>query len=372
MSLYYEQTHKPSLGLKLLTKFSLPSLASSHSNLSSPVTPSYPSHPYSASFSARAHAHPYGVCPDDRSITPEEDPFRRDEIASIMLATPRLTDSSPRSGSLYDDCEAYEQSSASCSAPILSSRWSSDSDSLPSPKHAPAGRPLPASSLSRNVLRTSPSQGHSTSLTFPLPPSAQKSHSLPGVTVRVTTPNPGPPPAYPLPPTPPPFGPLPRLPPAGTFATSRVRSSGRVPKESSRRRLRRDSTKLISKSTSTGQIQRRRSQLRMDKSSPPLAPRSIPASSRLEEHLLDSPQRTYEKLAPRRRDRPSSPFPFPLLATRARQDPTGRLEALRAATRFADPWKDSIICQFDQSADAFPDSEVEPDRDFDVSYNVVH
>ncbi|KAI0248080.1 hypothetical protein BJV78DRAFT_1239805 [Lactifluus subvellereus] len=362
------RTHRPSLGLKLLTKFTSPKLASPHSSLLtdlSPITPSYPSHPYPTAFPGCGRTHPYGVFPEDRSITPEQDPFRKDEVSPTLLAIPRLPNSSPRSGSLYDDSHATKQISTSRSVPALSSRWSFDTESLPSsPVHAPVGRPHPAPSPGRNVLPASPFLGPSTSLTFPLPPSVPESLPLPGVTVRVITPTPGPPPAYPPPPTPPPFGPLPCPPPAGEVVASRTRPSGRLPKESSRR-SRRDSTKLIPRSTPTGQVQRRRSRLRVDKSSPPFAPRPMPAPPCLEERSLDSAQWTHEKRAPRRRDRPSSPFPLPLLPIRARQDPTGRLEALKAAARFADPWKDSIFHQFDQSADAIPDSEVEPDRDFD-------
>ena len=374
--LFYKQPYRPSLlGLKLLTKFTSPKLTSPLSSPltdPSPTTPSYPSHLYSTAFSSCGHTHPYGVSPEDRSITPEQDPFRKDEILPTLFAPPRLPNPSPRSGSLDYDTDATKQVPASRSVPILS-RWSSDTESLPSsPMHAPGGRPHPAPSQGRTVHPASPFLGPSTSLTFPLPPSSPKSLPLPGVTIRVTTPTPGPPPAYPPPPTPPPFGPLPCPPPADGIVASPMRPSGRLPKESFARRSRRDSTKLIPRSTPIGQVQRRRSHLRVDKSSPPFAPRPMPGSPRIEERSLDSAQWTHEKRAPRRRDRPSSPFPLPLLATRARQDPTGRLEALKAAARFTDPWKDSNFHQFDQSADAIPDSEVEPDRDFDVSCNVVH
>jgi hypothetical protein len=39
------------------------------------------------------------------------------------------------------------------------------------------------------------------------------------------------------------------------------------------------------------------------------------------------------------------------------------------ATRFTCPRENSA---FDQGADAIPDSETEPDRDFDVSHNDMH
>ena len=62
--------------------------------------------------------------------------------------------------------------------------------------------------------------------------------------------------------------------------------------------------------------------------------------------------------------------PFPLLpAGRSEQVTAGRLEASKATARFACPRENSA---FDQSADAIPDSETEPDRDFDVSYSDVH
>jgi len=48
------------------------------------------------------------------------------------------------------------------------------------------------------------------------------------------------------------------------------------------------------------------------------------------------------------------------------QDTTGRLEASKAVTRYSGPCNDSA---FDQRADAIPDSEVEPDLEFDVSHN---
>lgn len=80
----------------------------------------------------------------------------------------------------------------------------------------------------------------------------------------------------------------------------------------------------------------------------------------------DVVKRTYQKSVARRRDRPVSPFPLLFPAGRIEQVTTRDLDAPKVATRFAGPREDSA---FDQSADAIPDSETEPDRDFDVSYN---
>ena len=82
----------------------------------------------------------------------------------------------------------------------------------------------------------------------------------------------------------------------------------------------------------------------------------------------DVVKRAYQKSVSRRRDRPVSPFPLLFPAGRIEQVTTRESEASKAATRFAGPREDSA---FDQSADAIPDSETEPDRDFDVSYNRI-
>ena len=179
------------------------------------------------------------------------------------------------------------------------------------------------------------------SLTFPLPPSSQKSASLPGVTVRVTTPT------YPPPRTPPPSGPLPCPP---SVDTSRARPSARIQKGLPRRRSAADFGKLAP----TGHTQRGRSPLQMDHPLDPFLSRNKLAQPLKERS--DVAKRTQQKPA-RRRDRPVTPFP--LLHPVGRSEP----EASNKANRF------TCNPAFDQGADAIPDSEIEPDRDFDVSYN---
>ena len=219
---------------------------------------------------------------------------------------------------------------------MFSSRWSFDSDSSPSShNHTPVtgGAPSPSHVPAMSLQSTTRSPLSPLSLTFPLPPSSQKSVSLPGVTVRVTTPT------YPPPRTPPPSGPLPCPPPADT---SRARPSTRIQRGVPRRR---SGTNL----TPTGQTQRGRSPLQTDQ----------PLDPFLSRNKLTQPsvaKRTQQKSATRRRDRPVTPFPL--------LDPVGRSEseASNMATRFAEN------SAFDQGADAIPDSDTEPDRNFDVSY----
>lgn len=361
-----KQASKSSLKLRLRTKLSLPKLASPRSNLSSPssdpspVTPSYHSHPYSAAFADSEHAHPCRASLGDRSITPDEDPFRKDEIAPYFLANSRLPRSSPRSGSLDSDSETDKHVPGSRNLQTFSNRWSFDSDSSPSShNHTPVtgGRPDFAPSPSQYEHRVSamPLQNASRSplsplsLTFPLPPSSQKSAPLPGVTVRVTTPT------YPPLRAPPPSGPLPCPPPADS---SRPRPSTRMQKGVPRRRSGTDLGKL----TPTGHTQRGRSPLQMDHPLDPFLSRNKLIQPPLKERS-DVAKRAQQKSAPRGRDRPVTPFPLLF--------PVGRSEreASNMATRFTCPREDSA---FDQGADAIPDSETEPDQDFDVSLNDMH
>lgn len=340
-------------------------MASPRSNLSSPssdpspVTPSYHSHPYSAAFAYSEHTHPCRASLGDRSITPDEDPFRKDEIAPYFLANSRLPRSSPRSGSLDSDSETDKHILGSRNLQMFSSRWSFDSDSSPSShNHTPVtgGRPgfAPSPSQYEHRISAMPLQNTSRSplsplsLTFPLPPSSQKSASLPGVTVRVTTPT------YPPPRAPPPSGPLPCPPPADT---SRARPSARIQKGVPRRRSGTDLGKL----TPTGHTQRGRSPLQMDHPLDPFLSRNKLIQPPLKERS-DVAKRTQQKSAPRRRDRPVTPFP---LLPLGRSEP----EASNMATCFTCPRENSA---FDQGADAIPDSETEPDQDFDVSLNDMH
>ena len=352
----FKQASKSSLRLRLRTKLSLPKLASPRSNPTSPssgpspVTPSYHSHPYSAVFVGFEHTHPCRPSLGDRSITPDEDPFRKDEMVPRLLAGPRHSDSGTDKHILGSR---------------TSSRWSFDSDSCPSSHNhtsVTSGRPAFAPIPSPNEHRASsmPLQSPSRSplsLTFPLPPSGQKSVPLPGVTVRVSASTPCPPPTYLPPRVPPPSGPLPCPPPADT---SRTRPLARRQKSVPGRRSRTEYGNLAP----TGHVQQEWSPLQMGQPVGQFLPQSKLAHLPLKERS-DVTKGTQQKSSPRRRDRPVTPFPLILPAGQIEQATTGRPEASKAATCFADPHGDRA---FDRSADAIPDSETEPDRDFDVSY----
>ena len=255
------------------------------------------------------------------------------------------------------------------SMPVLPSGWSSDLDS-PSPSanaltesggtRSPSG-PSQSSRIPPSQRPMSP-----LSLTFPLPPSPQDSVSVPVLTVKVTTPALGPPPAYPPPLSPPPLEPLPCPPPVGLDNTSPLEPSEACQKGgSSRMRSGRDSTKPVQKLTPAGQARRRHLYLRADRSPSSFTNQYRAASSRVEDRDF---QRIPGKRT-RRKDRPLTPFPLPLVAGQVIHDPTGRLQALKAAPRFTSSRTDPAI---DQTAEAMPDSEVEPDLDFIVSYDPVH
>ena len=356
----YQQSSKSSLKLKLRTKFSLPKMTSPRSHHSSstepsPVTPSYHPHPYSTVFADFDDTQQCHASTDDRSITPEEDPFRKDEMSHTFTSNRRLPGSSPRCSFLDGDSETDKESH---SFPMPPSRWSSDSESPPSSlNHTPVtgGRSGPSACAS-TASAQSPNKSP-LSLTFPLPP-AQKGVPIPGVTVRVAAPTLGPPPAYPPPISPPPSSPLPYAPPTGTTISSRSRPSAGQQADIARRGSRRDSEKLMTQSrpTQAVQPQRRRSYLQMDR------PPAEPTPQTLEERS-DAAMQTQRKAPTRRRDRPVTPFPL-LHAGQVRQDLTGRLEASKAIKGFTRLCQDST---FDQSVDVVPDSEVEPDRNFDVS-----
>ena len=357
--LIYQQSSKSSLKLRLRTKFSLPKMTSPRSHHSSPstepspVTPSNHSHPYSTGFADPDDAQQCHALPQDRSITPQEDPFRKDEMSHTFASNPRLPGSSPQCSFLDGDSETDKDSH---SFPMPSSRWSSDSESPPSSlNHTPATGGRLAPSVCASTAPASPCKSP-LSLTFPLPP-AQKGVPLPGVTVRAAAPTLGPPPI-----SPPPSSPLPHAPPVNTAITSRSRPSEGEQTDVVRRGSRRDSEKMAkARPTQTGQPQRRRSYLQMDKPPAELTPQAP-------ERRSDVAMRTQRKAPARRRDRPVTPFPL-LHAGQVRQDLTGRLEASKAVTGFTRPCPDST---FDQSVDVLPDSEAEPDRDFDVSRSDEH
>lgn len=259
------------------------------------------------------------------------------------------------------------------SLPVLPSGWSSDLDS-PSPSadaltegggsHSPFG---PSQTTPRTPLPSPQGPTSPLSLTFPLPPSPQDSDSVPVLTVQVTTPAPGPPPPYPPPLSPPPSEPLPSPPPVGMDNPSLPEPSEASQEgESSRRRSERDSSKPVQKLTPSGQARRRHSHSRADRSPSSFTNQYRIASSRVEDRNF---QRIPGKRSPRRKDRPLTPFPLPLVAGQVVHDPTGRLQALKAAPCFTFSQTDPAI---DHSAEAMPDSEVEPDLDFTVSYDPVH
>ncbi|KAI9436129.1 hypothetical protein BJY52DRAFT_1387361 [Lactarius psammicola] len=298
----------------------------------------------------------------------QDDPFRKDEVAPAPLGFSRFPDSSPRSASKKTHKESRKHLTGSRSLPVLPSGWSSNPDS-PAPSahalteigvsHSPSG---PSQSTSRTL---SPSQRHNVSplsLTFPLPPSSQDSVPVPVLTVQATPPAPSPPPAYPPPLSPPPSEPLPCLPPVGLDNASPSEPSEGPQKEKSSRRVSgRDSSKPVQKSTPAGQALRRHSHARADRSPSSFTNQYRIASSHAEDRDF---RRTKEKRTPRKKDRPLTPFPLPLLAGQVKHDPTGRLQALEAAPCLTSSQTDPAI---DQTADAMPDSEVEPDLDFNSS-----
>ncbi|KAH9964618.1 hypothetical protein BC827DRAFT_1154065 [Russula dissimulans] len=368
------ETSKAPLRLKLRKKLSLPKIASrSHhsppSSGPSQVTPSHYSRTYSAFPADFEHSLPCCEFFGDRSITPEEDPFRKDEVSPHLLSKSRLPSSS-RSGSFDSDSETDHQIPGSHTLPALSSRWSSGSDSpSSSPSHARGHRGRGPSPTQR-VSRVSPSllQGPSRSplsVTFPLPPSAQESVPLPGVTERVTTSNPAPPLAYPPPPNPPPSGPLPCPPPVDAVISSLPLSSPRLQEDVSEKHPREDFGEFIPKPKSAlaTKTQRRRPYLNMDKPRPSISfpPRNIPAKSPLDERS-DAAKSKQQKSGTRRRGRPLTPYPLLFPTGRMGQDTMRRLEASKAVTRYSGPCNNSA---FDQSADVIPDSKVEPDLEFD-------
>ncbi|KAI9432606.1 hypothetical protein H4582DRAFT_2192276 [Lactarius indigo] len=197
------------------------------------------------------------------------------------------------------------------------------------------------------------------SLTFPLPPSPQDSVSFTVPTVQVTPPAPSPPPAYPPPLSPPPFEPLPCPPPLGVGDASLLEPlEGLHKEESSKSRSGRDASKPVQKSTSARQLN---SHARADRSPSSFTDQYRAASSRAEDRDF---RRTPGKRIPRRKNRPLTPFPLPLLAGQVKHDPTGRLQALEAAPCLTSSQADPAI---DQTAEAMTDSEVEPDLDFNSS-----
>ena len=211
--------------------------------------------------------HPYAVQPSrDRSFTPEDDPFRKDEVAPALLAFSDFLDSSPKSASIQTNSESHKHLMSSRSLPVLSRGWTSDLDSPftsaqalreSGGSHSPSGP-----SQSPSCIAVPPSQRHMSplSLSFPLPPSPQDSVSVPTLTVQVTTPAPCPPPAYPPPLSPPPSEPLPCPPPIGVDNPPSPEPLERSQKgRSSKRCSGRDSSKLVQKSTPTGQGRRRQS-----------------------------------------------------------------------------------------------------------------
>ncbi|KAH9005845.1 hypothetical protein EDB86DRAFT_1143159 [Lactarius hatsudake] len=195
------------------------------------------------------------------------------------------------------------------------------------------------------------------SLTFPLPPSPQDSVPFAVPTVQVTPPAPSPPPAYPPPLSPPPLEPLPCPPPVGVGDASPPEPLQGPFKEGSscRRRSGRDLSKPVQKSTPARRLH---SHARADRSPSSFTDQYRAASSRAEDHDF---RWAPERRIPRKKNRPLTPFPLPLLAGQVKHDRTGRLRALEAASCLTSPQTDPAI---DQTAEAMTDSEVEPDLDF--------
>ncbi|KAH9177115.1 hypothetical protein EDB89DRAFT_1938232 [Lactarius sanguifluus] len=352
---------------RLRTKISLTKLVSPNSQPSSSTNTSQALAPSSFSYhpySDNGHAHPYAAQPpEDRSFTPEDDPFRKDEVAPAPLASSRFPDSSPGSTSIQTHGDSRKHLTGSRSLPVLPSVRSSGPDS-PSPSaralresgdsHSPSG---PSQGTSCTIP---PSQRHNMSplsLTFPLPPSPQDSVPFTVPTVQVTPPARSPPPAYPPPLSPPPLEPLPCPPPVGLSDASPPEPLEGPFKEGSscRRCSGRDLSKPVQKSTP---VRRLHSHARADRSPSSFTDQYRAASSRAEDRDF---RWTPEMRIPRKKNRPLTPFPLPLLAGQVKHDRTGRLRALEAASCLTSPQADPAI---DQTAEAMTDSEVEPDLDF--------
>ena len=357
---------KVSPGFRLRTKISLTKLVSSNSQPSSSTKASlapssFSYHPESTTISSDdGPARPSAAQPPkDRSFTPEDDPFRKDEVAPALSVCSRFPDSSRKSASIQT-----KHLTNSRSLPVLPSGRSADVDS-PSPStHTPTeneGSPsqfAPSQSIPRTLAPPSQRPMFPLSLSFPLPPSPQASVSVPVLTLQVTAPAPCPPPAHPPPMSPPPFEPLPCPPPPEPEGSQKGRST--------KRRSGRDSSKPVPKSTPAGQARRRRSHSPANISPSSFATQYMIASSRAEDRDF---QRTLGKRAFRKKDRPLTPFPTPLFAGQVRHDPTGRLQALKAAPCLTPSQADPVN---HETAEAMSDSEVEPDLDFNVSYDPMH
>ncbi|KAH9060714.1 hypothetical protein EDB87DRAFT_1613491 [Lactarius vividus] len=353
---------------RLRTKISLTKLVSPNSQPSSSTNTSQALAPSSFSYhpySDNGHAHPYAAqLPEDRSFTPEDDPFRKDEVAPTPLAVSRFPDSSPRSTSIHTHGESRKHLTGSRSLPVLPSGQSSGPDSPSTHALTENGGSQSPSGPSQGTFRTPlpTSQRHNISppsLTFPLPPSPQDSVPFAVPIVQVIPPASSPPPAYPPPLSPPPLEPLPCPPPVSVDkAFSPEPLEGPHKEGSSRRRSERDSSKPVKKSTP---VRRLNSHARADRSPSSFSEQYRAASSRAENHDF---RWTPEKRIPQRKNRPLTPFPLPLLAGQVKHDPTGRLQALEAAPCLMSSQADLAI---DQTADAMTDSEVEPDLDFNSS-----
>ena len=352
-----------------------PNSQPSSSTKSSLAPSSFSHHPNSNTISDTGPAHLYAVQQSKgRSFTPEDDPFRKDEVAPATLAFSRFPDLSPNPASIQPHSESPKHLMSSRSLPVLPGRWSSDFNS-PSPlaraltesggSHSPFS---PSPSTSRTPISPSQEPMSPLFLSFPLPPSPQDSVSAPVLTVQVTTPAPCPPPLNPSPMSPP-SDLLPCPPPVGVDNVPLPEPlDGSQKGISSKRRPGRDSSKPVQKSTPAGQGRRWHSHSH--------SPANRSPSSFTDQYMIASLrardrdfQRTLGKRALRKKDRPLTPFPTPLLAGQVRHDPTGRLQALKAAPSFTSSQTDPAI---DQTAEAMSDSEVEPDMDFNVSYGPAH
>ncbi|KAI0271702.1 hypothetical protein BC834DRAFT_860898 [Gloeopeniophorella convolvens] len=358
---------KSSLVLRLRTKLSRSKLATPHASHTylpspstdgpSPITPSSDSHTYSYASVGYKRSHPYGAPCDERSITPEQDPFRKDDVVYAVPITPRIHDSSPWRGSLQDSNVKHRQLITSRSVPKLSSRWSLDSESPPPSPRASStdgsSSVPPSPNLQLPCTVTLPSSNiliPPLSLTFPLPPSAQDSVPLPGVTLRMITPAPSPPPAYP-----PPLRPPSSSPPHFPSSVSQVRAlRSRSPSKpqqdiSSRRRSRSPPSNLTLKLATS-----RQHRWRSREGSPSIF------ASELSSPASDVTTSVADGFLTNHQDHSLTPSP---LSPREGNFFAVGLEVPDVATSFIDPWNETLL---EVGGDAMANSEVEPDWDFDT------
>ncbi|KAI0044886.1 hypothetical protein FA95DRAFT_209666 [Auriscalpium vulgare] len=361
---------------------SLPTPSMSYSPYSdgpSPVTPASCSFPRAHSSPAYEDARKYEALRQGRAFTPEEDPFRKGALVYAGENAWTYVPVSPqrRSFQVAAKDEKRRQLQKSRSTPKLSSRWSTDSDSPPSSPiwttssfvNPPSARDSYRLSEQAMPIPVVTADAISPlSFTFPLPPGGQNGNGG-EVTVRVSTPLPGPPPSYPLPSIPAPARPLPLTPPDSP--ASNVRSSQRSRRDSAQSR--KAVGKTLSKPPASLDRQRRRS--RMDRSSrgdssseASRAPRTrrgglVLASSATPDV---SPQWLADCEMSSAETTPEGAFDRICSGTNCLVDEIFELcDPESVGLEFTNPWTDETLVAED---DAVPDSDVEPDWPFE-SFN---